>query len=461
MAPEDLHCPFCPFSDTDSYFLALHVEELHTKGSPFAVTDSPPAASASSAAPSQDADDVYVECPEEECGEQLLIADLNEHLDLHLASQVTIEEPQHSYSNMSVTGARHPYQGNSQAKEVTRSQHFSVRPKSAVKARVSQKQKELGRLGTAELGPYAWEERMPRWLFQQLQRGADVQVVNRIGRDGALIKHTIIENETPGIVPMLAKLSEHDPSVERAWYCHPSTRHVFKMKHEGGFCGYRNIQMLISFIQGAKAEGHAKFSGGIPGVIALQDMIEDAWDKGINDIGRFQTGGIRGTTKYIGTPEVRSYMSPEKRRFKSLTYLSLPQALALYASLSIDTDVAVLADCPGWLQAHEQLLAYVSNYFNQSATAVDQRIQKTLLAPLYLQQPGHSLTIVGFERHRDGSSNLVVLDPSYETSSAMSALLAGKKSSRSLGSGRRNEVMRAYRRGERHLDRHREFEILR
>ncbi|KAK5011858.1 hypothetical protein LTR39_004433, partial [Cryomyces antarcticus] len=305
MAPEDLHCPFCPFSDTDSYFLALHVEELHTEGSPFAVTDSPPAASASSAAPSQDADDVYVECPEEECGEQLLIADLNEHLDLHLASQVTIEEPQHSYSNMSVTGARHvlkehhsstrspetPPQYTSHTKATPKPKKslarsiFSVRPKSAVKARVSQKQKELGRLGTAELGPYAWEERMPRWLFQQLQRGADVQVVNRIGRDGALTKHTIIDNETPGIVPMLAKLSEHDPSVERAWYCHPSTRHVFKMKHEGGFCGYRNIQMLISFIQGAKAEGHAKFSGGVPGVIALQDMIEDAWDKGINDIG--------------------------------------------------------------------------------------------------------------------------------------------------------------------------------
>ncbi|TKA64086.1 hypothetical protein B0A49_10140 [Cryomyces minteri] len=459
MAPEDLHCPFCPFSDPDSYFLALHVEEVHTEDSPFAVRDSPSAASAPSAAPSQDGGDVYVECPEEECGEQVLITDLNEHLDLHLASQVTIEEPQHSYSNMSVTGARHvlkehhsstrspetppQYTSHTEAspkpkKSLARS-IFSVRPKSAVKARVSQKQKELGRLGTAELGPYAWEERMPRWLFQQLQRGADVQVVNRTGRDGALVKHTIIENETPGIVPMLAKLSEHDSSVERAWYCHPSTRHVFKMKHEGGFCGYRNIQMLISFIQGAKAEGHAKFPGGVPGVIDLQDMIEDAWDKGINDIGRFQTGGIRGTRKYIGTPD----------------------ALALYTSLSIDTDVAVLTDCPGWLQAHEQLLAYVSNYFNQSATAVDQQTQKTLLAPLYLQQPGHSLTIVGFERHRDGSSNVVVLDPSYETSSAMRALLAGKKSSRSLNSGRRNEVMRAYRRGERHLDRHREFEILR
>lgn len=33
-------------------------------------------------------------------------------------------------------------------------------------------------------------------------------------------------------------------------------------------------------------------------------MIEHAWDLGYNDSGREETGGIKGSRKYIGTPEV-------------------------------------------------------------------------------------------------------------------------------------------------------------
>ena len=38
---------------------------------------------------------------------------------------------------------------------------------------------------------------------------------------------------------------------------------------------------------------------------ALRD-VEKAWDKGINSRGRAETGGIRGTRKYIGTPEAQA-----------------------------------------------------------------------------------------------------------------------------------------------------------
>jgi hypothetical protein len=155
-----------------------------------------------------------------------------------------------------------------------------------------------------ELGPYAWEDRMPKWLHDQLAAGPKITLVNRIGRDGRLIKQENVQNETPGIVPILAQLSALDRSVKEAYYCHPSTLHIGKTPKEGGFCGYRNIQMLISYIQGARAQGHKEFPGRTPGILKLQDMIERAWDKGINTIGRQQTGGIRDTRKYIGTPEV-------------------------------------------------------------------------------------------------------------------------------------------------------------
>lgn len=72
----------------------------------------------------------------------------------------------------------------------------------------------------------------------------------------------------------------------------------------GGFCGYRNIQMLTSYIIEAKSQGHEKFKGKIPSIFAIQDYIENAWDFGINATGREETGGIRGTRKYIGTPDV-------------------------------------------------------------------------------------------------------------------------------------------------------------
>ena len=63
--------------------------------------------------------------------------------------------------------------------------------------------------------------------------------------------------------------------------------------------------MMVSYIQQTRSEGHDCFSSKIPGVLQLQNMIEQAWDSGINEVGRLETGGIRGTRKYIGTPEVR------------------------------------------------------------------------------------------------------------------------------------------------------------
>ena len=76
------------------------------------------------------------------------------------------------------------------------------------------------------------------------------------------------------------------------------------MVREGGFCGYRNIQMIISFIRNAKSDGHLHFLRSVPSILELQDAIENAWDRGFNDFGRIETGGIRGTRKFIGTSEV-------------------------------------------------------------------------------------------------------------------------------------------------------------
>jgi hypothetical protein len=79
----------------------------------------------------------------------------------------------------------------------------------------------------------------------------------------------------------------------------------------GGFCGYRNIQMLTSYILGVESQGYENFNAKIPTIFQIQDYIEHAWDLGINATGRIETGGIRGTRKYIGTPDVSETQSSE------------------------------------------------------------------------------------------------------------------------------------------------------
>lgn len=146
---------------------------------------------------------------------------------------------------------------------------------------------------------------MPAWLWKKLNDGPKIIKKQRLNRAGGLITQDMVENETPGIVPVLAQLSELDRDIDESFFCHPAVQHVFALPKEGGFCGYRNIQMLITYLQGTKAPGYDKFPGRTPTIPKLQDMIESAWDMGYGSIGRSQTGGIKGTRKYIGTPEVR------------------------------------------------------------------------------------------------------------------------------------------------------------
>lgn len=147
---------------------------------------------------------------------------------------------------------------------------------------------------------------MPSWLRRMLEQGANSSLTNKIAADGSLQKHETVENEAKDIIPVLGRLCEHDTSVQRAFLCSPEVRQISKIPREGGFCGYRNIQMLVSYIIASRSPGYECFGESLPTILQLQDMIENAWDKGYNSVGRLETGGIRGTRKYIGTPEVSS-----------------------------------------------------------------------------------------------------------------------------------------------------------
>ena len=138
-----------------------------------------------------------------------------------------------------------------------------------------------------DLGRHAYEDKMPDWLNCLL--------------DDKETQH--LEDAPSAIIEVLVRLLEQDRDVETAYLCHSAVRYVGKIKGEGNnFCGYHNIQMLVSYT--VEAQGLECFAGGVPTIREIQDMIEGAWDRGFNESGRLQTGGIKGTRKHIGTPEV-------------------------------------------------------------------------------------------------------------------------------------------------------------
>ena len=275
---------------------------------------------------------------------------------------------------------------------------------------------------------------MPSWLRKLLEDGAKVTLSNQLAVDGTIVRVETIENETPNIVPVLARLSDMDRSVERAIYCWPEVRYVSKLPKEGGFCGYRNIQMLISYIRGAKSEGYRHFRGRIPSILVLQDLIENAWDMGFNASARLETGGIRLTRKYIGTPE----------------------AEALFASLRIPCESSACASDKE-MNAHENLLLAVGKYFWPMGT-MDNNDKVTISrkSPIYFQHRGHSMTIVGIEIRKDDRVNLVVFDPMFKPSPAVQKLV----NSNSFRVQDPGLLLKAYRRGETYLSKYDQFELL-
>lgn len=88
---------------------------------------------------------------------------------------------------------------------------------------------------------------MPTWLRKQLEQGAKSTITNTIGSDGRLIRYEVIANEIRDVLPILSQLCEQDRSLSKVYLCHPGVQHVVKMDKEGGFCGYRNIQMMVRF----------------------------------------------------------------------------------------------------------------------------------------------------------------------------------------------------------------------
>ena len=269
-------------------------------------------------------------------------------------------------------------------------------------------------------------------------------------RIATLVAHEDDQNALSGVISSLAQLLRRDPDVEVAYLCTKHAVQVHKLPGEGAhFCSYRNMQMLCL----ALGLSERQRTGEIDlrrklSIAQLQDLIQSAWDRGMNAHGRQQTGGIKGTRKHVGTSEV--CITIPLRREKTDSF----QAEALFLSLDIP--------CAGTVfegkDASAKLLDFVEMYFSASApgSCSERSIYLTSLPPVFLQRPHHSVTVAGIIRMRSGKRRILVFDPAWRPPTTI------QEATKETGTLTWRDLLalRRYSKSERYLKRFKAFEIL-
>lgn len=284
---------------------------------------------------------------------------------------------------------------------------------------------DTNQLQIYQLGPHAYEEHMPKFLSNLLSSS----------------EQAAAENMSPPTIPLLKSLSEADSLVREARFCTSSVKHISKSPAEGNhFCGYRNIQVQLTYIM-ESFPSVLKSMSSVPSILMLQEMIENAWDLGINPNGRLQTGGIKDTRKHIGTQEACLIS------ITSVTALINQQAQTLLKSLKLTCKVNAFHGPKGEKRAHVRLLDFVQDHYSSENAHTT--------GPIFLQQPHHSLTIVGIELLHDGSRRLLVFDPAFPATQGILDRLSNPENTKYSSS-----LIRPYRKTETQLARHKGFETL-
>jgi hypothetical protein len=110
-------------------------------------------------------------------------------------------------------------------------------------------------------------------------------------------------------------------------------------------------------------------------------------------------------------------------------------------------------------KAHEQLLDFVERHFSRDTTPLPYKVHKSHRPPIFFQQPGHSMTIIGFERCKNGTRNLLVFDPSFGSVKQLADMATGSIST-TVKAEMADRLLRFHRRSDVQLKTYEEFEIL-
>ncbi|WPH00824.1 Hypothetical protein R9X50_00365400 [Acrodontium crateriforme] len=455
MAETTASCPFCPVTSESELAIQLHIDDCHSDDAPTTGVDrrhnpgNPSRHNDTLATPER------VRCDRVGCGEYIHCTEIDEHIAFHVAN-TSRNAAYDKDSKQSWAGASNPARSSADSSKAKESQQPTgsksdesrnsqmkmpdFLPSNSPTRKQGHRQFHMpissppGRLGKRELGPHAFEKEMPDSVRRNLVNGAEPREVNCIGRNGKLQRVWTIENETPDVIPVLADLCALDPTTTAAYFCSSKIKHIVKIRCDGNFCGYWNIQMLLLHVQ---LTGGFPNMNRLPNIFQIQETIETAWRNGICVYGKTETGGIQNTRKWIGTQEVVAYFTQIGVRVTPLAF----------------DDKA----CSGGDTAVSTMLDHVEAFFMSGLDCADTHGTSTItqLPPIYFQRYGHSMTIVGLERKIDGSRNLLVFDPSLTTSDGIRRL-ANRGGTRAEA----NILLEPYRRSDVELCRWDKFEIV-
>ncbi|KAF7724335.1 hypothetical protein EC973_001123 [Apophysomyces ossiformis] len=236
---------------------------------------------------------------------------------------------------------------------------------------------------------------------KRFQNNQSIYTRSRINMDEALwdiMGELAGESRMTGIIP---QLEPHFTSFKRksntasAYLCSPYTDYVTSGFVDIGWdCGYRNCQMLMTFLQRQQEAGDyiLKHVGDVSG---LQQILEKAWEEGFDPEGAKQLKHhVYKTRKWIGTTEV----------YSMLVYLG------------VRCTILDFHHATGPKNRHDTLFDWIQSYFESATVTKPDGCAKDVVhitdrPPLYLQYSGHSITVIGIEVLKDKRRNLIVFDP--------------------------------------------------
>ncbi|XP_068617948.1 zinc finger-containing ubiquitin peptidase 1-like [Battus philenor] len=227
------------------------------------------------------------------------------------------------------------------------------------------------------------------------ERSVGLRRASATGRDTG-------SSRTNGILERIAQLNAQNPSIAKTYLCSAVDHYASTYGDRGWGCGYRNMQMLLSSL--VRHPQYARLLGGVaerdcdcvPSIPRLQLLVERAWQLGFDTQGSEQLGSkLHNTRKWIGACEVVTVLS--SLRIKC-------QLIDFHKPTSPDG-------------SHPALFDWVLRYFQEDPNGFK--------PPLYLQHQGHSRTIIGYEKHKDGKATLLVLDPSHSPAQVRAVVCGG------------------------------------
>lgn len=216
-------------------------------------------------------------------------------------------------------------------------------------------------------------------------------------------------------------------------FCDSTVDQIRTQQYDKGWgCGYRNCQMLLSYLQKAQTNG-VSFVKHVPNIEGIQYLIDQAWKDGkcegdedyalwlltmVTGIDRSGAAQLEheivNTEKWIGATEV----------YALLTYLGIRCKILDFDSASIPGDDSRVAEfANGLLDCVQDYFVSGTNLSTSTSDNGSNTVHMTNKAPIYIQHEGHSRTIVGIEVINQGEKrNLLVFDPDRKLPESKAAM---------------------------------------